>query len=109
MRAEEETGPTCPPNLRVWRSHGDAEPGGQWEAKILDIDGDIGILREVLIRFGDGTLPRGEAQCCGPNAWARAAPGGNRSLLALGSEAGRPLARTHRPAGAPQHRPTGAP
>ena len=60
--AEEEADPGCPPNLRIWRSHGDAEPGGEWSADILEIQGDIGILREVLIRFGEGTLPSDETR-----------------------------------------------
>ena len=59
--AEDEEHSACPPTLRVWRSHGNAEPGGQWQADVLEINGDIAILREVVIRFGDGTLPPDEA------------------------------------------------
>ena len=60
--AEEESKAVCPPNLSVWRSQGNAEAGGRWEAGILEVHDEIGVLREVSIRFGHGVLPAEEAR-----------------------------------------------
>ena len=84
--AEDEEGSACPPNLRVWRSHGSAEPGGQWQADVLEINGDIAILREVLIRFGDGTLPADEARWFDPPSVLEPDALRTRTLSFMGEE-----------------------
>jgi hypothetical protein len=81
-----EEGPACPPNLRVWRSNGNAEPGGQWQADVLKINGDIAILREVLIRFGDGTLPPDEARWFDPPSVLEPDALRTRTLSFMGEE-----------------------
>ncbi|MCH7781121.1 MAG: hypothetical protein IH848_09755, partial [Acidobacteria bacterium] len=84
--AEDEEGSACPPNLRVWRSHGNAEPGGQWQADVLEINGDIAILREVLIRFGDGTLPPDETRWFDPPSVLEPDALRTRTLSFMGEE-----------------------
>jgi hypothetical protein len=61
-RAGSEADPACPPNLRAWRAAGSAEPGGEWAARFLEIRGDVGILRELVVRFGSGALRPDEAK-----------------------------------------------
>ncbi len=84
--AAAEKDSACPPNLRVWRSHGNAEPGGQWQADVLEINGDIAILREVLIRFGDGALPPDEARWFDPPSVLEPDALRTRTLSFMGEE-----------------------
>jgi hypothetical protein len=60
--ADDDVDSICPPNLRAWRTSGDAAAGGEWSARFLEIRGDVGMLRELVLRFGDGSLPPDEAR-----------------------------------------------
>jgi len=60
LTAQEES--DCPPNLRAWKTYGSAEPGGEWGAGFVEIRGEVGVLRELVLIFGDGALPPEEAR-----------------------------------------------